>query len=495
MSHQSVVVRLVIASNIVANDPLLQKRPEPLFCVLPHHVPLRASLVVRTEFSPGDLDETIRLFQGLIRIDTTNPPGNEGKAAEYLKTHFDSNGIDCEVLGEPGRENVMARISGQRERPRLLFEAHTDVVPATGVGTWTHPPFSGEIADKWIYGRGAWDDKFDVAVQAMSLILLKRQNVRLNGTLLYAAVADEEGLGSGAAWLTKKVPEKVAAECVVGEGGAPPIQLGREKVYWITTGEKGLAWFKLTAKGKAGHGSVPTLAQNASVMMAKAFINLSNFKTKVTIIDDVAHAIRVLTMAFLGEKEGSKIIGSQLNEQGIDRILDTIASKDKEAAEELRALTRMTISPNVIKGGTETNVIPGICEGKVDIRLLPGQNRDYATQVVKECVRGLDIDLDVVDYTDASLSPSNTDFYRLIEATVEELAPGCSTLPRLSTGMSDSRFWRALGSIAYGCVPMSPDITSADVSPGVHGANERMNIESLEFATKFLCNVAVRILS
>jgi acetylornithine deacetylase/succinyl-diaminopimelate desuccinylase-like protein len=291
------------------------------------------------------------------------------------------------------------------------------------------------------------------------------------------------------------MPEKVTAEYVVGEWGEPPIQLGKQKVYWITTGEKGLAWFKLTAKGKAGHGSIPTLANNASVMMAKAFINLSNLKTKVVIIDEVARAIRAAVTAFFGENEGSKIIDSQLNELGVDTILDTIASKDKETAEELRALTRMTISPNVIIGGTETNVIPGTCEGKVDIRLMPGQNRNYSTEIVKECVQGLDIDLDIIDYTDASLSTSSTKFYDVIEATMEELAPGCSVLPRLSTGMSDSRFWRSLGSIAYGCVPMSPDVRLADVLPGVHGVNERMNTKSLGFATQFLCDVATRVLS
>jgi len=447
------------------------------------------------DFPSEFLDETIRLFQGLIRIDTTNPPGGEGKAAQYLKAHFDSNDVDCEVLGEPGRENVIARIRGQRESPRLLLESHTDVVPATGVGTWTHPPFSAEIADRWIYGRGAWDDKFDVAVQAMSLTLLKRQNVRLNGTLLYAAVADEEGSGTGAAWLTKKAREKVAAEYVVGEGGAPPVHLGKQKAYWVTVGEKGLAWFKLTAKGKAGHGSIPSLADNASVTMAKAFINLSNFKTKVTVIDEIAQAIRAVVIAFFGESDGSKILDSPLDERGLDVILGKIASKDREVAEELRALTRMTISPNVIRGGTETNVIPGTCEGKVDIRLMPGENRDYATQVVRECIRGLNVDVDIADYTDASLSPSNTDFYEVIKATMGELAPGCSVTPRLSTGMSDSRFWRAQGSIVYGCVPMSPDTTLADVLPGVHGVNERMNMESLEFATKFLCGVATRLLS
>jgi len=155
----------------------------------------------------------------------------------------------------------------------------------------------------------------------------------------------------------------------------------------------------------------------------------------------------------------------------------------------------MTISPNVIKGGTQPNVIPGTCEGKVDIRLVPGQDRNDATRVVKECVRGLDVDLDISEYTDASLSPSDTRFYDVLQTALRELAPGCDTFPHLSTGMSDSRFWRALGSIVYGCVPTSPDIKLADISPGVHGPNERMNIESLQFATKFLSKVAGKVLS
>ena len=155
----------------------------------------------------------------------------------------------------------------------------------------------------------------------------------------------------------------------------------------------------------------------------------------------------------------------------------------------------MTVSPNVIKGGTETNVIPGTCEGKIDTRVLPGQDRDHAIQVVKECLGGLSIDLDILDYTNASLSPSDTKFYAAIKSTLEAMAPDCTAFPRLSTGMSDSRFWRAIGSVVYGCVPISPNVTLADVLPGVHGPNERMNIESLEFAGKFLCNVASEVLS
>jgi len=447
------------------------------------------------KFSSEDLKATIRLLQDLIRIDTTNPPGNEGKAAEYLKGFFDSNGIDCETIGHSGRENAVAKLRGLKERPRLLFLSHTDVVPVADVGVWTYPPFSGEIAGNWIYGRGAWDDKFDVAVQAMSLVLLKRQNVKLDGSLLYASVADEEVSGSGAAWLTKTVPDKVSAEYVVGEGGEPPVRLGSQKVYTITVGEKGLAWFKLTARGKAGHGSIPTLARNASVMMAKAFVNLSSYKTKITIIDEVSEAIKAAILGFFGEDKGSKMLDAYLNEEGVDILIDAMASVDKELAETLRSLTRMTISPNVIKGGTETNVIPGTCEGRVDTRLLPGQDRDYASEVVRECVQGLDIDVEMPDYTRASISPTDTRFYNILHETIDELASGCSTMPRLSTGMSDSRFWRAIGSVVYGFVPMSPDISLADVLPGVHGPNERMNIESLQFASQFLCKVAMKVLS
>ena len=452
-------------------------------------------MVDQIEFSSDDLNEAIRLFQGLIRIDTTNPPGNEGKASEYLKAWFEKDNIDCEVLGEPGRENVVARIKGRSEKPRLLFLSHTDVVPATDVEVWTRPPFSADIEGNWIYGRGANDDKFDAAVGAMSLILVKRHNVTLNGTLLYASVADEEIAGSGAEWLTKKVPEKVASEYVVGEGGGPPVHLGPQKAYPITVGEKGLAWFKLTARGKGGHGSIPTLYNNASVIMAKAFVSLSSLKTKVTITDEVARSIKTVVTGFLGEEQGSKMLEAYLNEQGVDTLLDAIASKDKEMAEELRSVTRMTVSPNVIKGGTETNVIPSISEGKVDIRLMPGQDRDYAMRIVKEALSGLAVGLDTLDYTEASISPSNTKFYDAVHVTLKEMAPGCSTFPQLSTGMSDSRFWRALGSVVYGCAPTSPDIRLADVEPGIHGPNERMNIESLEFATKFLCNVALKVLS
>jgi len=452
-------------------------------------------LVEQIEFSSDDLNEATRLFQGLIRIDTTNPPGNEGKAAEYLKAWFEKHGIDCEVLGDPGRENALASVKGRGEKPRLLFLSHTDVVPATDVEAWTHPPFSAEIDGNWVYGRGAWDDKFDAAAGAMSLILLKRRNTKLNGTVLYAAVADEEIEGSGAEWLTKRVPEKVASEYVVGEGGAPPIRLGPRKVYPVTVGEKGLAWFKLVARGRGGHGSIPTLFDNASVTMAKAFVNLSSLKTKVTIIDQVAQSIKAVVRGFYGEEEGLKMLHEYLNEQGLDTLLDKLASKEKEIAEELRATTRMTVSPNVIRGGTETNVIPSTCEGKIDTRLLPGQDRDHAIQVVKECLGGLSIDLDILDYTNASLSPSDTKFYAAIRSTLEAMASDCSAFPRLSTGMSDSRFWRAIGSVVYGCVPISPNVTLADVLPGVHGSNERMNIESLEFASKFLCNVACEVLS
>jgi acetylornithine deacetylase/succinyl-diaminopimelate desuccinylase-like protein len=443
----------------------------------------------------AELAEATSLLQDLIRIDTTNPPGNEGKAAEYLKARFESNGIDCEVIGEPGRENAVAKITGAKEKPRLLLLSHTDVVPAENVGTWKHPPFSGVVEGNWVYGRGACDDKFDGAVQAMALILMKRHNVDFAGTLLYASVSDEEVDGRGAEWLTTNVPSKVASEYVVGEGGGPPFKIGERKAYRISTGEKGLVWLKLTAKGRAGHGSIPTLADNANIKMAKAFLNLSKLKTKITVHEDVAAEIKTVTTGIFGEKNGPRLAKNYLNARSLDKLLDKISSEDKHIAEGLRSLTRMTISPNVIHGGTETNVIPGACEGKVDIRLIPGQDSDDAVRTVRECVKGLDMEVDAYQYSAVSISPSNTPFYDAIHSTLAELAPGCMIVPQISTGMSDSRFWRKLGSIVYGCVPLSPETKLADISPGVHGPNERIDIPSLEFGTRFLCKLIPRVLS
>jgi acetylornithine deacetylase/succinyl-diaminopimelate desuccinylase-like protein len=446
------------------------------------------------QFSSADLNDTIRLFQDLVKIDTTNPPGNESKAAEFLKNEFEKNGIASDVLGVPGRESVIAKIKGSKEKPRLLLLSHTDVVPAVNVGEWAHSPFAAEIEGNWIYGRGACDDKFDAAVQAITLILLKRQGIELNGSLLYASVSDEEVLGTGAEWLTKNVPEKVTAEYVVGEGGGAPIQLRSGKLYPITIGEKGLAWLRLTAAGTAGHGSVPTLADNANVVMAKAFTKLAALKTEIAVVPEVAEGIGTAAREFLSNGQTLREPVEQLNGIELEVLLDKIAASNREVAEELRALTRMTISPNIIRGGTETNVIPGTCVGKLDVRLLPGQDQNYAIRIVRECIQGLNIEVEIEQFNDASISSSNTSFYDAIRLTMEENAPGCLVCPVLGAGMSDSRHWRALGSIVYGCVPASPNTKLSDIRSGVHGPNERMNIDSLEFATKFLCNLSARVL-
>ncbi|HYB66783.1 MAG TPA: M20/M25/M40 family metallo-hydrolase, partial [Candidatus Acidoferrales bacterium] len=444
---------------------------------------------VGPQLSPEELGEAVKLLQGLIRIDTTNPPGNEGKCAEYLKAFFERNGIDCEVIGEPGRESAVAKIDGANEKPRLLLLSHTDVVPAANVGTWKYPPFSGEIEGNWIYGRGAVDDKFDATAQAMAFVLTKRRNTRLNGTLLYVSVSDEEINGSGADWLTSKVPSKVAAEYVVGEGGGPPVKIGSRKAYRISTGEKGCVWLRLTARGRAGHGSIPTLADNANVKMAKAILNISNLKTKPTIHRDVAAETRLATKGLFGEKQGSQLIKKYLNARGLDILLDKIRLRDMEIAEVLRSITRMTISPNVVHGGTETNVIPGTCEGQVDIRLIPGQDRDDAIRTVRRCVKDLDVNVDAYQYSEVSASPSNTPFYDAIHSTLTEMSPEFIAVPQIITGASDSRFWRKLGSVVYGCVPLSYEAKIGEVSRGVHAANERVDSGSLSLGTTFLCKL------
>jgi len=251
---------------------------------------------------------------------------------------------------------------------------------------------------------------------------------------------------------------------------------------------------RLTARGRAGHGSRPSLADNANIKMASAFLDLAKLKTAITLDRDVVAAIKMVTRGLFGEQRATKLIKKHLNANGLDALLDKIATEDRQVAETLRSLTRMTISPTVIHGGTETNVIPGTCEGRVDVRLIPGQDSEDAVRTVRRCVRNPDIEVDPYKYTAVSISPSNTPFYEAITSTLTELAPGSVTVPQISSGMSDSRFWRKLGSVVYGCVPLSPNTRASDISPGVHGPNERIDIPSLEFGTKFLISLAQRVL-
>jgi len=445
-------------------------------------------------FTEQDVREATKLLQDLVRIDTTNPPGNEGKASEFLKEIFDSEKIECDIVGPENRESFVSRLPGRASKPRLLLLSHTDVVPVTDVSKWRHPPFSAEIEGEWLYGRGACDDKFDVAVEAMTMILLKRHNVKLNGTLIFAATADEEaGAQHGCGWLVNNVPDRVKAEYVLNEGGGAPVKIGGKIFYTVGFGEKGICWFKLKSRGKAGHGSIPTLGDNANLKMAEAFGRLARYKPEIVILPEVKEALLQFAGALMGE-QGEKIVTEMATPDKIDALLNQVASFEKELAEMARALTRMTISPNVIHGGNKANVIPDVCEAEVDTRILPGQDEKYAVSTIQRAIEGTGVEIESTRYQASSSSPTKTPFLDTLSQILRKHTGDVNVVAQLNTGMTDSRFFRQMGAEAYGFIPSSPTQNIKEILPGIHGDNEKIDIPSIEFATRFLLEASQAVL-
>lgn len=419
------------------------------------------------------------ILADLIKINTTNPPGNEIEAALYLKNLFDAAGIAGEIIEpEPGRGNFIARL-GEGER-KLLFLSHTDVVPA-GEG-WDFDPFSGEIKNGAVYGRGAIDCKSLVAAGACAMLILAKEPP-LNGTLIFAATADEEKGGKyGVRYLVERHREKIQAGFAVNEGAEEPVVLGKQPVHFIQTGEKGTVWSKLEAKGVSCHGSLPGLGDNAVVRMAGAVKALAEYKPEIRIIPEVALMLQeILRLKKLNVKP-----------EEIDAVLGSF--EDKIFAEYLRAITRMTVSPNVIHGGEKVNVVPDCCQAEVDIRILPRQDEDY---VLKELQKLLPdgVEVEILNYHAPSFSPVNSPYYTLLEETSKKTGESnILCLPQISTGATDSRFLREAGIPCYGIAPMTKDF-DPQIKATVHGKNERIDIASLYVKVEFLTALARTYLS
>ncbi len=424
--------------------------------------------------------EVVKILQDLIRIDTVNPPGNEGRAARYLGDLFEKEGIEYQLIGEEGRENFVASI-GEGEKG-LLFLSHMDVVPVSEE-KWDVPPFSGEIKDGYIWGRGALDCKDLVAAEAYAVMRMKRETIRLQGRLIFAAVADEEKGGAvGAQLLAEEYPDIIRADFAINEGAGEYIDVNGQKLYLLQTGEKGPAWSRLTASGVAGHGSLPSLADNAVVKMAQAVSALGEYTPDVIVIPEV----KTLIETYLALRGDSK----EVTKENVDQIIESIT--DEFFAAGLRSVTRMTVSPNVIKGGKKVNIVPDYGEAEVDIRTLPGQDTEYIKKELKpfigECA------LEIAHYRPANFSPADTVYYQLIEKTVKDVLGDVACAPYMLSGATDSYYLRQMGIESYGVSLLSP-VFPAELLKTVHGANERIDIKSMEVKTEFLYRLATAYLS
>jgi len=418
------------------------------------------------------------ILSDLIRIESVNPPGGETAVALYLKKLFDGYKIPGEVIeSTPGRGSFIATLGEGKKS--ILYLSHIDVVPVSD--GWSFKPFSGDIKDGFVYGRGALDCKGLVAAEAYAVLTLA-QTTHLKGKLIFTATADEEaGGGMGAQYLAEKYPEKLRADFSVNEGAEAPMTINDKPCHFISIGEKSPAWMRLRTKGVAGHGSVPYLPHNAVVKMARIISALAEYKPRVILTPEVKHLIQSIADLAGFRKE--------INEKNLESLFSHL--EDGSLSAYLRAITRMTISPNVVHGGIKTNIVPDNCQAEVDIRILPGQDRDYAIGEIKPLVG--DAEIETLQYSLPTISPMDTPAYRLILTTLKEFLGEVPVLPSICAGATDSRFTREMGIPSYG-IGMMTRRTDTAMKASVHGKDEKLDVESLRLKTDFLVTLAKKYL-
>jgi len=425
--------------------------------------------------------EVTELLQGLIRIDTTNPPGNETAAAELLRDYLEDAGVACELYAKiPERANLVARIPGRGDGPTLLFLSHTDVVLADA-SEWNADPFGGELRDGEVWGRGALDMKGQVASEAVAIASLAREGFEPAGDLIFCATADEEvGAGFGASWLCEEHGDAVRCDYLINEGSGDRVELGGNAYYLCSVSEKMSAPFRLRVRGRSGHASMPGIADNALVKAAPLISALGAYKPEQELIPEVEALLETVT----GERPTSPADALE-HARAVAPLL----------AEMVQPLLSMTLSPTMASASLKRNVIPAICDIVVDSRLLPGMTTDQQQAIVRGVLGEGDYEIESLEAHGGTRSEIQTPLWAAVAAWVENADPGARPAPVCVAGFTDSHWFReAFGTVAYGFFPsrVMPIETAARL---IHSADERVPVEDLELGVDFLRHAAKSLLS
>ncbi len=417
---------------------------------------------------------SVALLQELIRFDTVNPPGNERAAIEHLERYLSQAGFDVEILAaDPARPNLVATLDGQGDGPVLCLLGHVDTVLADA-SEWRHDPWSGELADGFVWGRGALDMKNQVAAEAVAAASLARQGWRpAAGALKLVFVSDEETGGEvGAHWLTDTHPDKVRCDFLLNEGAGEVFQYGGRRLYGVCCAEKGIFRFNVTALGMAGHAALPRTGDNALLKLAPVLSALARQPEGFELTDAPAAFLRGL-----GEDPG-----------------DPSAAMARLEAEEPRLRTLLepmfgvTLTPTMTSASTKMNVIPSRAQVRIDCRVPPGMGEDAVWRRIRQVLGEPSDDLRI-DFTEKVVGNGSAVESRLMTAIDEWIAandPGAGAVPVILAGFSDSRWFREAfpGCVAYGFFPQRHQ-TMLDATPLMHNADERIDIRDLGFATGF----------
>jgi len=423
------------------------------------------------------------LLTELIRIDTSNPPGNESRAAEFLSDYLSKEGFESEILESvESRGSIITRYPGEGNKSLMLL-SHLDVVPAKHQKGWSIDPFSGVLKDGFVWGRGALDCKSLVVIEALTLIYLKREGFKPKGTLLFTSVADEEkGGGMGAKWLVENHPDKVRVDMLINEGGGEALPIHGKNHYVVQVAEKGVFWTRLRTRGTSGHASRPWLGDNALHRMAGVIDKLGSYTTPQLALDVV--------QAFVSGIDDGPLTADP------DMILARAEKMDETVHEMVKAMLHMTIVPTMMNAGVKENIIPDECEAVVDCRLLPGQDFNYLMEQFTEALGTLEgLEIEPIQRDTGTISPHDTELFRVIKELTIKADPKAKCVPFMALGGTDSRFFREkFGTVAYGFQPLKMDLPLDEFMKLVHGVDERISQNNLVYGAKFLINLVKRIL-
>lgn len=426
--------------------------------------------------------EVVELLQQLIRNECVNDDrvesGQEIRSADVLESYLEGSGLDLQTFdAAPGRRSLVTRIEGSDpSAPTLLLMGHTDVVPVNSDG-WRHDPFGGEVIDGEVWGRGAVDMLNLTASMAVAFKHLATSNFTPKGTLVYLAVADEEALGSyGAKYLTDHEQDAIRADYVITESGGIPIPSPAGLKLPVMVGEKGTYWCRLHVSGTPGHGSQPFRTDNALVKASEVVRRLGAYRP-------AAHIHEVWERFITSMGYSDDITRPLLDASSIEELLETLPLG---MARQFHACTHTTFSPNVVHGGSKINVIPDRVTLDVDVRTLPGQSGDEVRALLEDALGDVrdDVEIEVVKSEPSSASPIDTPLWDTLSRVTQQWYAGSETVPYLTVGATDARFFRWNEVVGYGFGLFSTNMSFEDFGAMFHGDDERVDIDSLVLSTE-----------
>lgn len=426
------------------------------------------------------------LLQALIRFDTSNPPGNESQCIGFIKELLTDAGMNSTILAKsPDRPNLLARMPGQGIAPPLLLYGHLDVVPVSGQN-WVHPPFSGEIIDGTVWGRGAIDMKGGIAMMLAALLRLQQEGFTPAGDLIFLGLCDEEVGGAfGAQFIAENHADLLAGvHHAIGEFGGFNLDLQGKRFYPIQIAEKQGCGIVITTRGAAGHASL--IATDGALAKAAEILQILNSRLfPVQITPPFREMILALAAGLPFPKDlllRTLLVPTLANA--------TLKLMDSQSRAVFSSLLRNTINPTIIQAGTAVNVIPEEVRIQTDVRLLPGESpEDFAALLRRRLP--LDASVEIVYYSPNPARDVDMRLFGLLASILEETDPTGKPIPWFLPAVTDARFFNLLGIQTYGYTPMQlpPGTQFSDL---IHAANERIPVSSVRFGTDAIYSVLHR---